>query len=285
MRIIFLDFDGVLVTTQYQQLSPATADPVCARWLRWLVIQADAHIVVSSSWRKGGLQKMKSILRYWRVAPSGRVIGVTPDLSHRRNSGLHVAVERGVEIAAYLGEPEPWVADKFVILDDEGDMGELRSHLVMTTPHRGVGEAEAWAALQHLVGPHMGCAPFLMYPATKAEKLHVRAFVERQSGFSREQWEQAQQSWGHSGFRGWWVLETGGTGQTTAVAWYQHIYKPGSMECRPAVIIDALCRAAGIGLNGLASDPVARAAMAASPIQTERDLAHVFIEDSRPEAV
>jgi hypothetical protein len=62
-------------------------------------------------------------------------------------------------------------------------------------------------------------------------------------GITREQHQQSYQSWAR-GAHAWMALEQGGTGQLAALAWYQHLHRPGSREWRPAKIIPAFVAAA-----------------------------------------
>ena len=103
-KILFLDFDGVLVTDRYQtQLMDdgvqlhvdeygAKFDPVCVENLRQIIDNTDAGIVVTSTWKMerglSGIQKM------WQARNlPGKVIGVTPDID---------PIHRGNEIEAWL---------------------------------------------------------------------------------------------------------------------------------------------------------------------------------------
>ena len=103
-KILFLDFDGVLVTDRYQmqllddgvQLHVdeygARFDPVCVENLRQIIDSTDAEIVVTSTWKMerglSGIQKM------WQARNlPGKVIGVTPDID---------PIHRGNEIEAWL---------------------------------------------------------------------------------------------------------------------------------------------------------------------------------------
>ena len=89
-KILFLDFDGVMVMDRYQtQLmasgSPlrdehgAKFDPICVEFLKEIIDSTDAGIVVTSTWKmERGLDGMQ---RMWlaRNLP-GKVIGITPDI-------------------------------------------------------------------------------------------------------------------------------------------------------------------------------------------------------------
>lgn len=143
MRVIFLDIDGVLTTHRTRYHSP---DVECVQRLNRLTEESDAKIVVSSTWRHRGLQEMRRILRDWGVVAP--VIGITPDLS-RDSNGLLVSVERGKEIGAWLEEHQE--TGRFVILDDEDDMGDEIACLVKTDTETGFREEDYQKARTFLV--------------------------------------------------------------------------------------------------------------------------------------
>lgn len=145
MRVIFLDFDGVLNSTDYFEgmhtdLGPAwqdgedkVLDGVAIERLNRIVERTGAKVVVSSAWRLGRTARRLQRLLAGRGF-EGEVIGVTeriwldtPDRSER---------ERGEEIAEWLGR-HPAV-ELFVILDDDSDMGHLRHRLVRTSHDHGL---------------------------------------------------------------------------------------------------------------------------------------------------
>ena len=72
----------------------------------------------------------------------GRVIDKTP-------TGAPGA-GRGEEIAAWLAEH---AVGGYVIIDDHGDMGELRAQLVLTHPAHGLQPGDAPRAIEILRGP------------------------------------------------------------------------------------------------------------------------------------
>ena len=87
-----------------------------------------------------------------------------------------------------------------------------------------------------------------MSPQNEQQVEQVRIFLEAQRKvITRSQWEKAYQSW-QLGGNAWRKLRSGGTDIQTCLAWYQFIHKPGSREWRPSIIIDAVCRAAGLGV-------------------------------------
>lgn len=137
MRVIFLDFDGVLNSIQsrhyHRHLSgpPTTLlfrdiwCPIATSNLRLIAEKLpDVHFIISSSWRHGRtLDKLRDILEPFGV-PRVRVDGTTPYSSPKGN-------ERGHQIQEWLtSHPE---VTEFVIIDDDSDMVHLRDRLVHTT--------------------------------------------------------------------------------------------------------------------------------------------------------
>ena len=142
-RVIFLDIDGVLAPIRrwdrYGDL-----DPTCIQVLNDIVASSEADVVVSSTWRHGKtVAKLQEILDAEGFV--GRVVDKTP-------SDIRGAY-RGDEIAAWLADHP--VAG-FVIIDDHTDMGELRTHLVLTEPAHGLQPAHVPRALALLMQPFPG---------------------------------------------------------------------------------------------------------------------------------
>jgi hypothetical protein len=160
MNVIFLDFDGVIVThRQLRKPQPdsaahaldaliaAKADPNCVAALNRLCDETGAKIVVTSSWRRlagfvDPLEYVREVLRLWGVR--AEVIDVTPMLERElmvttddgNRAPLALPERRGHEIQAWL-DGNPGVA-RFVILDDEDDMDHLRPRLVRTDIEDGL---------------------------------------------------------------------------------------------------------------------------------------------------
>ena len=63
--------------------------------------------------------------------------------------------------------------------------------------------------------------------------------AEQRKTMTNEQWQKSYRSWAHGG-DAWNQYGIGGTDITTALVWYQHHYKPGSREWRPAIIMRAV---------------------------------------------
>jgi hypothetical protein len=141
MRVLFLDFDGVIVTAHDRFTA---GDQFAVFNLNRITDATGANLVVSSSWRSGySLEALKELLKKWGV--TGEVIGVTPDHTVSTTRGLYVATERGHEIQAWL-DAHPEVSE-FIILDDDADMAHLRHRWVKTHAHHGLDEHQTDKAI------------------------------------------------------------------------------------------------------------------------------------------
>ena len=153
IKVLFLDFDGVMVTDRYQAQLMATNsplrddygavfDPICVENLRQIIDATDAEIVVTSTWKMerglDGIQKM------WQVRQlPGRVTGVTPDID---------PIHRGNEIQAWLdAQPD---AVRYAIIDDCPILDFFREeqlqHLFKVDERTGLDDATAKAIVEHL---------------------------------------------------------------------------------------------------------------------------------------
>lgn len=136
LAAIFLDFDGVLLTkwTRFRRMD------VCAvSQLNRLCRESGAGVVISSTWRHIGLGRCRAMLR--EADFKGKVLGATPTIWGR-------GFCRGDEIQDWLARhPE---VERFVILDDDDDMGELLPYLVRTETLAGLTGHEVDRALAML---------------------------------------------------------------------------------------------------------------------------------------
>ncbi len=129
-RVLFLDIDGVLNTTDMSGAAngPTPIDPQAIQRLNQLLDEfEDLRIVVSSAHRIGvsleGLRKLLSGL------PPERIIDSTPVITSMR-------AQRGDEIQQWLnGHPEVTAC---AILDDNNDMAEMHYYLVRTSAQEGL---------------------------------------------------------------------------------------------------------------------------------------------------
>jgi hypothetical protein len=157
MKIIFLDIDGVLVNRASFRLpriqcekytaTYCAAHPVCVENLNHIVTETGAKMVISSVWRMYGISTMRELFKHWGVAAT--IIGKTPDLVHAEN-GIHIGVERGHEIQAWMDSYTRNPIESFVIIDDDSDMNGLRHRLIRTEFEDGLTEANAERAIKML---------------------------------------------------------------------------------------------------------------------------------------
>jgi hypothetical protein len=130
-------------------------DPLACLRLQHLCDAFGAVIVLSSTWRvyhtQAEIQDM-----FAQRGLTVPIIGRTPDL---RDCGLDTEepwnlVGRGLEIQwwlqHYLPSDEAVCAQKFVILDDDGDFGDLKGKLVQTRMVTGLTDLEGDFVGKHL---------------------------------------------------------------------------------------------------------------------------------------
>lgn len=157
MKILFLDFDGVL---NYQHM-PVAWNKVPAwveekfgeRWpFTWISgekVRLLSHlcdipgfrIVISSTWRKSWTKdQLDYILGYYAADLKGRVIGMTPALNTERT-----AIRRGMEINMWIDKRMESHGDveSYCILDDDSDMlPDQQTRFVKTSFLTGLGDNE-----------------------------------------------------------------------------------------------------------------------------------------------
>jgi hypothetical protein len=120
MKVIFLDFDGVLnVISQGHDGFGGIFHPEFVENLKHILDETCAKLVISSSWRHMGLEKLNMMWEH-RGYP-GEIIGITPDLWRNVvGEDFHEKMQRGHEIQAILDQ-KPEIIN-YVILDDDDDM-------------------------------------------------------------------------------------------------------------------------------------------------------------------
>lgn len=139
-KIIFLDFDGAVVTqkTNYRKL-----DPIAIEHLKHIIDKTNAFIVVSSVWRKfKTLGQLKDMFQEFGLF--SRLIDVTDVLPG--------SMVRGQEIHKWLTDPHPMSFDikSFVIIDDDSDMDPHMDRLVQTDTQVGLTEEDAKKCIEML---------------------------------------------------------------------------------------------------------------------------------------
>ena len=149
MRVVFLDIDGVLVTSRAlagRVGMKSVADQKCVHALNQLLEASNASLVISSAWRFCGLEEIRLILKHWGIR--GNVIDITPDLTRQVN-GVYLAVERGKEIQCWLDSKEGITS--YVILDDQDPGEHWRASWICTVFDQGLTEENVRSALRLLV--------------------------------------------------------------------------------------------------------------------------------------
>ena len=145
MKVIFLDFDGVITIPPKWYLK---ADKI--KYIKQIIDATGAKIVVSSSWRHKTVQEtIDTMIGRPKRCPRNRMFNwfidnlydVTPWFCDDKYNGTG----RGGEIQTWLdAHPE---VDNYVIIDDDGDMlDEQLFHFVETNFEDGITELETnWA--------------------------------------------------------------------------------------------------------------------------------------------
>lgn len=128
MRVLFLDFDGVLNNFTQRNFGESFSPSACRNLNVLLKLEPDLKIVVSSAWRTWGLDYVREVLNKNGI-PGNRVI----DITGKENGN------RGYQIQCWLDRNPD--AKAFAILDDESDMGDLITKLVKTSSFIGLTSA------------------------------------------------------------------------------------------------------------------------------------------------
>jgi hypothetical protein len=160
MKVIFLDFDGVLNSQgsflfetrkrkgmrkkNKQEIGPVneTLDPVCCSNFQYVLDKLpDVKIVISSSWRTMfDLEWLKSKLASYGI-DSSRVIDKTPEILFK---------DRGVEIEAWLNSHTELNITAFAIIDDNFIGGGYEYEVVLTSWNAGFTLEHARKTIQVL---------------------------------------------------------------------------------------------------------------------------------------
>jgi hypothetical protein len=151
MKVIFLDFDGVLNDEKWvaqgrdescdvhsAQWDASGLDPSKVRILNDIVSKTGAKIVISSSWRMGRtIGQIREILE---------IVGFVGEIIGRTKSSRCQGDDRGDQIAHWLQVEKAMFGDcveTFAILDDDNDMGPVMPMLVKTSFREGLTEEKA----------------------------------------------------------------------------------------------------------------------------------------------
>lgn len=144
MKVIFLDFDGVLNSIEsfelmhnHNELRRDTPHKMHIDPLNKIIQATDAKLVISSTWRKSCSSSMLG--RFLRLCGcEGEAIGKTPVLDTDRGLEIKVWLEvynhclkKGNEWFAFGWKPKESI-ENFIILDDDSDMDPFMDRLVQT---------------------------------------------------------------------------------------------------------------------------------------------------------
>lgn len=155
MKIIFLDFDGVLNSARFMetnaqglQFGHSQIDPEAIERLNRIVEMTGAQIVISSSWRH--VWSKNEIVRMMEkrgFRHSDAVIDITPSLQGPR--GDEIAQWLGMEDERRRIDAERGDVESFVILDDSTDFPdpEMQDHFVNTDFDVGLTDDDANRAI------------------------------------------------------------------------------------------------------------------------------------------
>lgn len=145
MKILFLDFDGVLNSVDNMESNyflwknkpehkskdkfGDLFDQRCVNWLTYIILKTECKLVVSSTWRIAGLNTLREM---WleRQLP-GELYSIT---------GVHYTGTRGGEIEQWLTENKYVI--NYCIVDDANDMLDHQP-LVQTNPIYGLDKQSA----------------------------------------------------------------------------------------------------------------------------------------------
>lgn len=188
MKVIFLDFDGVLNSEiwykrRFNEMDMDSIvskypyyefDPLAMQQLNRIIEETSAKVVISSTWRIGRtVDELQQLLNM--VGFEGEIIDTTPHFFARGsdNDGNKISytVPRGCEIDWWLSEKgkfkrinwsierqkeymEKAIVKNYVILDDDSDMlYTQKEHFVHTGMYYGLNEKKATEAINILNTP------------------------------------------------------------------------------------------------------------------------------------
>lgn len=147
MKIVFLDFDGVL--NRLSDFAFDSSESVFRRdaiaRLNDIVKESNAKVVISSSWRvTHSLAELRTLLV--KMGFQGEIIGATPIHSHEQAHGLpDIGLIRCREIQAWIdNHTEPLTS--FVVLDDL-ELNLLAAYQIKTDMEEGLLDEHIGMAL------------------------------------------------------------------------------------------------------------------------------------------
>lgn len=167
MKVVFLDFDGVLNTENYQAKLRQEGkpqwdnfgqifDPEAVENLKMILDTVpDAIIVINSSWK---LEGMDAVNAMWKARHlPGKIHGATPDdvpdltsIDLEDYDNIAMLASKGNEVKQWMEQNAPQGCT-YVILDDMPDfLPEQEEHLICTDPSVGITMENAIEAISLL---------------------------------------------------------------------------------------------------------------------------------------
>ena len=142
MKVLFLDFDGVLNVWPNPSRTGEFHKQSCINLEMLLNKVPDLKIVVSSSWKAYGLDAVRDILKSNGIDPR-KVIDTTgteqsPD---ERN-------HRGYQVECWLDRNPK--AKHFAIVDDQSDFENLKRNMVKTNKYVGLTQSNVESLMEIL---------------------------------------------------------------------------------------------------------------------------------------
>jgi HAD domain in Swiss Army Knife RNA repair proteins len=140
MKVLFVDFDGVLNILTFHHTDAGFSPSACANLQLVLSKDPNARIVVSSSWRRLGLVKVREILKENGIDAT-KVIGITDE------EGGFTPERRAEQIDRWLKNHKD--VKKFAVLDDY-PMPKYADQYVKCNGYVGFTQKDAEIALKIL---------------------------------------------------------------------------------------------------------------------------------------
>lgn len=142
MKILFLDFDGVINPLTFHHSTHGFSKSACANVQDILNKDPNVRIVVSSAWRRHGVEKLREILKENGI-DSTKLIDITD------SEGGFDPQNRDHQIKRWL-DAHPEIKD-FVAIDDY-PMPKLADNYVKTNGYVGLTQKEVEIALSIFAG-------------------------------------------------------------------------------------------------------------------------------------
>lgn len=162
-KIIFLDIDGVLATSEFLHQGQWALATKKQLLFKRILDQTNAEIVLSSSWRKHNLEETKQHMEKHGFMFNDKLIGVTIRAYQWIEKGVHLSIPRGVEIKQWIDthihsdnginyqRKKLGIDYQYVIIDDDCDMLlEHQDNFVRTDSEKGLTEKDVEKAIEIL---------------------------------------------------------------------------------------------------------------------------------------